>query len=188
MGEMLVSVLSLMAALAPPVQADAAKNLVVGLAGALRGCEEWVLNPASWANGTEPFLKTVNLGATIAPVAQIEDVQQPPEDMRVANHYWRINSTPSAGYTLVVSDRLPMCHITGGGEADLQPVVEAVLDSRDFERNWKAVGGGIQGEMRTTSFESRTAAGLVIHISRATSAGGRRDRVQMLATATYNPD
>lgn len=185
---MLVSVLSLMATLAAPVQADAAKDLEAGLAGALRGCAEWVLNPASWANGTDPFLKTVNLGAKMGPVAQIEEVQQPPEEMRVANHYWRINATPSAGYMLVVSDRLPMCHITGGGDADLQPVVEAVLDSREFERNWKAVGGGTRDEMRTTSFESRTAAGLVIHISRATAAGGRRDRVQMLATATYDPD
>ena len=36
-------------ALAAPVHAQS--NLERGFAGALRGCEEWVLNPASWADG-----------------------------------------------------------------------------------------------------------------------------------------
>jgi hypothetical protein len=183
LGSMLLA-----AMLASPLEANASADLEAGLAGALRGCEEWILNPASWSDGPEPFLKVMNLGAKVGAVAQIEDVQQPPEEMRAANHYWRVNATPTAGYMLVVSDRLPMCHITGGGDADLQPVVEAVLDSREWERNWKAVGGAVQGEMRTTSFESRTAAGLVIHISRAKAAGGAQDRVQVIATALYDPD
>jgi len=35
-------------------QANAQSDLEKGSAGALRGCEEWVLNPASWTEGPAP--------------------------------------------------------------------------------------------------------------------------------------
>lgn len=107
------------------------------LAGALRGCEEWVLNPKSWASGMAPFVSAVGLGDKMALVAEVNDAALPPPAMRVANHYWRINATPGAGFILVVSDRVPMCHITGGGDVDLQPVTEAVLSADAFTTRWE---------------------------------------------------
>ncbi|MGL4094339.1 hypothetical protein [Agrobacterium cavarae] len=39
-----------------------------GLAGALRGCETWIFDPASWVNGTASFLEAMNLGDQVSEV------------------------------------------------------------------------------------------------------------------------
>jgi hypothetical protein len=171
------------AALASPACAE--PNLEKGFDGALRGCEEWLLNPASWADGTGPFIKAVGLGQQMGLVERVEEVNLPPEQLRRANHYWRINATPTAGYVLVVSDQLPMCHITGGGGTDLQPSVQSVLSSPEFSRRWQAKKSATNGDMVTTVFRNRQDPALSITISRARESGQRLDRVQVLATAIY---
>ena len=155
------------------------------LSAAFRGCEEWVLNPASWIDGPAPFIAAVGLGDNMGLVREIDEVSLPPLPLRRGNHYWRINATESTGYVLVVSDQLPMCHITGGGDADLQPVVEAVLASTDFTARWEVLGISETGEMASTSFRNRTDPSLSTIVSRAKVPGARRDRVQVLVTATY---
>jgi hypothetical protein len=144
-----------------------------------------VLNPASWANGTGPFLKSIGLRGQMRLVEKVEEVNLPPKELRRANHYWRINSTPAAGYILIVSDQLPMCHITGGGDTDLQPVVEAVLSSPEFKSRWKQLKSNASGAMLSTVFSNRQNPALTMVISRARQPGERLDRVQVLATATY---
>jgi len=182
MRNILISVAAA-AAFTAPVQAQSA--LENGFAGALRGCEEWVLNPASWANGTAPFVKAVGLGDQMGLVDSVEEVNLPPKELRRANHYWRINSTQEAGYVLVVSDRLPMCHITGGGGRDLQPIVEKVLASPEFESRWDPLQNKAIGDMVSTVYRHRQVPALSISISRATRPAQRLDRVQVLATAIY---
>lgn len=118
--------------------AHAASDLERGLDGALRGCEEWLLNPASWVEGTGPFVETVGLGQQMGLVDRVEEVNLPPKELRRANHYWRINSTLNAGYVLVVSDQLPMCHITGGA------VWTSNRQSRPSSLRWISIGGGSQ--------------------------------------------
>ena len=169
-------------ALASPAHAE--PNLEKGFDGALRGCEEWLLNPASWADGTGPFVEAVGLGSQMGLADRVEEVNLPPAQLRRANHYWRINSTPNAGYVLVVSDQLPMCHITGGGGVDLQPSVERVLSSPDFNQRWQSEKSAGIGGMATTVFRNREDPALSITISRAGKSGERLDRVQVLATAT----
>jgi hypothetical protein len=171
------------AAFALPAQAE--PNLERGFDGALRGCEEWLLNPASWADGTGPFVKTVGLGQQMGLVERVEEVNLPPKQLRRANHYWRINSIPNAGYVLVVSDQLPMCHITGGGGTDLQPSVKALLASPKFTARWKQLKTGSRGDMATTTYRNRRDPALSLVVSRAKAAAQRLDRVQVLATATY---
>ena len=182
MRNILISVAAA-AAFTAPVQAQSA--LENGFAGALRGCEEWVLNPASWANGTAPFVKAVGLGDEMGLVDSVEEVNLPPKELRRANHYWRINSTQEAGYVLVVSDRLPMCHITGGGGRDLQPIVEKVLALPEFESRWDPLQNKAIGDMVSTVYRHRQVPALSISISRATRPAQRLDRVQVLATAIY---
>ena len=182
MRNILISVAAA-AAFTAPVQAQSA--LENGFAGALRGCEEWVLNPSSWANGTAPFVKAVGLGDQMGLVDSVEEVNLPPKELRRANHYWRINSTQEAGYVLVVSDRLPMCHITGGGGRDLQPIVEKVLASPEFESRWDPLQNKAIGDMVSTVYRHRQVPALSISISRATRPAQRLDRVQVLATAIY---
>ncbi|RST29589.1 hypothetical protein HMF7854_01130 [Sphingomonas ginkgonis] len=179
---------ALAAIAAVPAPAQAPSSLERGFTGALRGCEEWVLNPASWADGTGPFVKAVGLGDQMGLVDKVEEANLPPQQLRRANHYWRINSTPGAGYVLVVSDQLPMCHITGGGNTDLEPVVEAVLTSREFGARWERVTDRFKADMSSTKYRNREDARLSIVISRAKQPGQRLDRVQVLATATYNTD
>jgi hypothetical protein len=177
---------SVAATLVAPAHAET--DLEKGLAGAIRGCEEWVLNPATWANGTGPFVKAVGLGDKMGLVDRVEEVNLPPTQLRRGNHYWRINSTLGAGYILVVSDQLPMCHITGGGNVDLQPSVEAFIASPEFARRWKKVVDLSKSEMASTEFQNRQESALSIVISRAKRPGERLDRVQLLATATYKLD
>ena len=178
MRNILISVAAA-AAFTAPVQAQSA--LENGFAGVLRGCEEWVLNPASWANGTAPFVKAVGLGDQMGLVDSVEEVNLPPKELRRANHYWRIK----AGYVLVVSDRLPMCHITGGGGRDLQPIVEKVLALPEFESRWDPLQNKAIGDMVSTVYRHRQVPALSISISRATRPDQRLDRVQVLATAIY---
>ena len=184
MRRLLTAILPI-AMLASPASAD--ENLEKGFDGALRGCEEWLLNPASWADGLAPFIKTVGLGNQMGLVETVDEAALPPEQLRRANHYWRINSTPKSGYILVVSDQLPMCHITGGGGSDLQPSVESVLASPEFGRRWQLEKSGAKGDMLTSVFRSREERALSITISRASQPGQRLDRVQVLATAVYQP-
>ncbi|WP_432768327.1 MAG: hypothetical protein HEQ22_12995 [Sphingopyxis sp.] len=165
--------------------ANAEPNLEKGFDGALRGCEQWLLDPASWADGLGPFIAAVGLGNQMALVERVDEANLPPPPMRKAMHYWRINSTPVAGYVLVVSDRLPMCHITGGGGADLQPSVETVLSSPAFGQRWEQQQARSASDIITTTFRNRLDPALSIVISRASGPAQRLDRVQLIATATY---
>lgn len=178
-------IIFLLAALAYPMPASAQSDLEAGFAGALKGCQEWVLNPDSWVHGNGPFLAAVGLGGKMGLVNSLDEAALPPPELRAGNHYWRINSTSSTGYSLVVSDRLPMCHITGGGASDLEPAVEAVLASPDFKKNWNRTSDTPHGDMISTEFQSRQEPSLSIVISRARKPKGRLDRVQVLATAFY---
>jgi hypothetical protein len=178
-----VSIATLAACFAPVANAQSA--LESGFSGALRGCEEWILNPESWIDGPEPFIATVGLGAMMELVAEVDEVSLPPPAMRRGNRYWRINSTETAGYVLVVSDLTPMCHISGGGNIDLQPVVEAVLTSADFGSRWEEVRHIEWRDIATTTFRNQTDPSLSAVVSRAKRPGERLDRVQVLVTATY---
>ena len=171
-------------ALASPscAQSDLEKDF----AGALRGCEEWVLNPQSWSNGLAPFVSTVGLGDKMGLVDHVDEAALPPKPLRAGNHFWRINSSKGAGFILVVSDQLPMCHITGGGDTDLQPVVSSVLASSAFAGRWKLIKESSTGDMATSEFQSAEEPKFFIVISRAKKPGGRLDRVQVLATAIFN--
>ena len=178
-----VSLAAFAACSAPAAHAQSA--LEQGFSGALRGCEEWILNPESWIDGLAPFMSTVGLGDRMGLVPQVDEASLPPPPLRGGNHYWRINSTETAGYVLVVSDQMPMCHITGGGNVDLQPIVEAVLASAEFARHWEKFERTDQGDMAMTSFRNRTDPSLSAVISRANRPGGRFDRVQVVVTAKY---
>lgn len=78
-----------------------------------------------------------------------------------------------------------MCHITGGGDVDLKPMVEAVLSAPTFTDHWKRQSDQSRDGMVTTVFKNAEDPAFSIAISRARKAGQRLDRVQVIATATY---
>jgi hypothetical protein len=173
------------AAVAVAYPAQAQSDLELGFAGALRGCEAWVLDPPSWSNGPEPFRTKAGLGDKMGLVSAIDEAALPPAQLRVGNHYWQINSSTESGYILVVSDQLPMCHIKGGGQSDLEPAIETVLSSSHFESRWERGSDRMQGEIISTTFKNREEAKLSMTINRANKPGLRRDRVQVVATAVF---
>ncbi len=183
---MVLRTVATIAALAIAVPAYAQSPLEDGFAGALRGCEEWVLNPASWAEGMEPFVLAVGLGDRMGRVASVNEASLPPRELRIANHYWRINSTEQAGYVLVVSDQLPMCHITGGGGNDLQPLIESVLNSDEFRSHWEKLRDDARDDMVSTTYRNREEPSFSVVVSRANTPGQRLDRVQVVATAMFD--
>lgn len=156
-----------------------------GLSGALRGCEEWVLNPSSWIDGPEPFILSTGLKNQIVRVNQVYEVNLPPENLRDGNQFWRINSTTGAGYVLITSDVKPMCHITGGGDADMQPAVEAVLTAPDFLSHWEKLNSTTGDELVSTQFRNRKEPRFSMVVSRAILPGQSKDRLQVVATAIY---
>jgi hypothetical protein len=79
-----------------------------------------------------------------------------------------------------------MCHITGGGDTDLQPIVRAVLASSDFKSRWDLVEEVAGGDMVSTKFRSHEEPQFSIVISRAKGPGQRLDRVQVVATAVFS--
>ena len=170
------------AALAAPAQAQ---DVGAGFAGAVRGCEAWVLEPATWSDGIDPFLAKMGLGLSAGLVDAAPEAALPPKDLRTGNHFWRINSTEQDGYFLVVSDQLPMCHITGGGAHDMQPAVEQVLASTEFTDRWKQLKSSHQDDMVSTEFLNVEEPAFKLVVSRSDKPGARTDRVQVLATAIF---
>lgn len=157
-----------------------------GLAAAFQGCALWVLDPASWASGPQPFMDALGLDNRLLLVTEVPEVNQPPEALRESNHYWRINATSGAGFVLVVSDVLPMCHITGGGNVDLQPIVETVLASEAFSAHWQELGAEDDGALVSTYYQHREEPFMTILVSRANGPRRGTDRVQVIATAFYD--
>lgn len=171
----------------PIASALAADPLREGLEGALRGCETWVLHPASWTEGPAPFLAAIGLGDRVTESEDLPEPMLPPEPLRKGMRHWRIAAGDRSGYALTVSQDLPMCHIVGGGERDIQPAVEAALAASGFLARWEPIEWDRHDGIVSTFFRSREDSALTLVVSRADAPEARSDRPQVLATATYDP-
>jgi len=155
----------------------------------LRGCETWVMNPASWVNGPEPFLAAMDLGPRVTAVATIpEAFRPPPGELRRGNRFWRINATDRAGFALTVSDQRPMCHIVGVGFADFRKATAALLASAAFTASWEPFDAGAKDTGRSLVFRHRTDRKFVLTLSQRTEAQDGAGIIHVIATAAYAPD
>lgn len=172
---------------APPPPDPAA--LASGFDGTLLACESWVLDPASWSgpDGIAPLVDLSGLGGRINPVPSVIDAALPPQELRAANHYFRIDATRGEGFFLVVSDQLPMCHITGGGVNAMSVVVEQVLASAPFLARWEQVEAQDDGRVASTFYRHRLVPQMELVVSRPLASGQPQDLVQVIATASYSP-
>lgn len=171
----------------PPDAAELAQ-MAAGMDGVFLACESWVLDPGSWtgAEGIAPLVELTGLGNRIYPVPTVIDAAQPPAEFRVANHYFRIDATSRSGFYLVVSDRLPICHITGGGGVELHGVVTDVLASAPFLARWEEIDESADGAIISTVYRHRLVPEMEMVVSRKAAAGGFNDLVQVIATAQYD--
>lgn len=156
------------------------------LEGALRGCEIWILDPSSWLDDPVRFLAAVGLGKGVYETESLPEVLLPPQPFRRPNRYWRIDTGSDDGYALVVSRDIPMCHITGGGEIDFHPAAASVVASPEVVGRWERTGEERHDGIVTTLFRLREEPKLSLVFSRADAPDARRDRVQVLVTATYD--
>jgi len=130
-------------ALGTPVRAQT--ELQDGFAGALRGCEEWVLNPSSWATGLGPFVSAVGLGDKMGAVDKVDEAALPPQQLRRANHFWRIRRWLYPGGLRPASD---VPHHRGRRHG---PAAHRSVRSR-FERLQEPVGSCRGGNARRHGF------------------------------------
>ncbi len=155
---------------------------VAAIDRAAAACERWLLDPASWSDDITGFGQSRGL----EPQASVPDVALPPATLRVALHHWRV-PIGGGGIYVTTSDRVPMCHLSGGGPFDLQPAIAALLGSPQWQARWKPAGDTRRGDMRTRRFVAAGDPDLTMTLSYAAAAGGRTDRVQLLATFQYQP-
>lgn len=176
---------------APTPQAPPAPDpsgLAAGFDGTLLACESWVLDPTSWSGeqGIAPLVDLTGLGERIYPVPGVIDAALPPEEYRAANHYFRVDATRGEGFYLVVSDRLPVCHITGGGVNAMNQVVEQVLASPAFLHRWEELDRSDEDGMVSTHYRHRLVPQMELVVSRKAVASPTTDLVQVVATAQYD--
>lgn len=79
-----------------------------------------------------------------------------------------------------------MCHITGGGSDDFQPVIASVLVSPEFSSDWELVDELPPRDLASSRYRLRKMPQFEMIISRAVTPGERTDRVQVLVTASLN--
>ncbi len=170
---------------APPAPDPA--GLAAGFDGVLLACESWVLDPSSWTGeqGIAPLVELTGLGERIYPVPGVIDAALPPAEFRRANHYFRVDATAGEGFYLVVSDQVPMCHITGGGVNAMGDVVEQVLASPAFMHRWEVMGAEEGDGVISTQYRHRLVPQMDLVVSRQ-RAGSANDLVQVVATAQYD--
>ena len=165
----------LVAAQAVPVEPQSA-----AVATSISACELWLLDPASWANDVVAFGRDEGL----QPQDTVPEVALPPSQFRIALHHWRV-SIGEGGMYVTASDRLPICHLAGGGPFDLQPPVLDVLRAPAFAGRWKVIETRRKGEMMSERYMSTKDAKLTMTVSYAAEPGQRQDRVQFIATVQY---
>jgi hypothetical protein len=147
---------------------------------AVAACERWLLEPGSWADDIAAFGRAQGL----EPQKTVPSIALPPPAMRVALHHWRV-PLGEGGVYVTTSDRLPVCHLSGGGPFDMQPAVVAMRRSPAFGRRWQRTGGNHDGDMVGARLVSTVDPKMSMILSHAAAAGGRTDRVQFLATVSY---
>lgn len=118
-------------------------------------------------------------------VDKVSEASLPPHAMRRANHFWRINASADTGYVLVVSDQLPICHITGGGKTDIRSAIAATVITPEFSQHWTKTSEHIANGLVSTEFRSVMDPKFSIIISQPNDSSWSLDRLQVIATAQY---
>ena len=171
--------------LAHPAQAETSE-LQVALSSGLAACENWVLEPKTWAENDKLFAAKIGLEGKLLPMGGIPSGILPDGLMASATNFWRIDGGNGNGIFVVASSTNPVCNVAAGGPSDLQPDAEKLIAAINQGKNWKLVDSERQDGMITSFFESMTDSKSGLIVSRASKAGDRTDRVQFLATVTFN--
>jgi hypothetical protein len=171
--------------LAQPAHAEASE-LEAALSNGLKACEGWILEPNTWVESEELFAAKIGLEAKLLPIAGVPPGVLPEGLMASATNFWRIDGGNGNGVFVVASSTNPVCNVAAGGPSDLQPDVEVLINKIGNGQNWKSTKNEQYDGMTSTHFTGLVITESSLIISRASKAGDRTDRVQFLATLTFN--
>ena len=167
------------------LQAEGA--IEAGFAGALRGCEAWILDPIRWVDGPAPFLTAIQLGDQVSEVASIPDDLKPPPNLRKGNRSFRIDVSDRAGFAMTVSTEIPMCHIVGIGFGDFASAARTVLATRAFNASWERLGQRDERSSHSVFFQHRRDNRLELTLSQPRRDPERSRTIHLVGTAVYDP-
>ena len=168
-----------------PAKADTSE-LQAALSNGLVACQNWVLEPKTWAENDKLFAAKIGLEGKLLPMGGIPSGIFPEGLMASATNFWRIDGGNGNGVFVIASNTNPVCNVAGGGPSDLQPDAERLITKISQGQNWKIADSKRQDDMTTTFFKSIIDPKSELVVSRASKAGDRTDRVQFLATVTFN--
>jgi hypothetical protein len=156
-----------------------------GIRTAMRACEQWLLEPATWAGDSAGFVQKAGLaGSGMSRVVSVPDVALPPPSLRDDQRHWRV-PVGEGGVFVTTSQTRPFCHLAGGGPFDMQPAIQTYLASAAFTKAWAPDQEQDRDGLRSSFYRYRADPRLTMGITRAVAAGGPTDRVQLLVTAQY---
>lgn len=168
-----------------PGQAEAQAG-AAAVRTALRACDKWLLEPATWAGSSASFVGKAGLDGTgMTRVVTVPDVAMPPPGLRADLRHWRIPAGRGSLF-VSVSETRPFCHLAGGAPYDMQPAVQAMLADPAFDKAWIREREQDRDGLRSGFYRYRADLRLTMGVTRAVAAGGPTDRVQFLATAQYD--
>lgn len=154
------------------------------MADAVHACVAWIAEPATWADDSSKFAAKAGLENRLIAIGGLPPGLLPSELVASATNFWRLDAGDGNGIFVAASDRVPICNAAGGGSSDFQPEAKALVEGI-LAKGWQSKGQSTRGDMETSQFASASDGKLQLTISRAATAGARKDRVQFLATAAY---
>ena len=171
--------------LALPAKADI-NELQAALSNGLVACQNWILEPKTWAEDDKLFASNIGLDGKLIPMGGIPSGVLPDGLMASATNFWRIDAGNGNGVFVVASSTIPVCNVAGGGPSDFQPDAEMLVAKIGQGQDWKIANSERKDDMTTTFFKGMVYNNNELVVSRASKAGDRTDRVQFLASVTFN--
>lgn len=160
-------------------------QLQTAMSDGVHACQEWILDPKTWAENNQLFAEKIGLGDKLIAIGGLPPGVLPNELMVQATNFWRLNGGNGNGVFVVASNINPVCNVAGGGPSDLQPAAEAIVSDFKQGKEWKEMNVKSEADMTSSHFVNEANQKAEMVISRATKAGGRTDRVQFLTTVFY---
>ncbi|MGN7295545.1 hypothetical protein, partial [Rhizobium sp. SAFR-030] len=131
------------------------------------------------------FLAAIDLGGAVFETESLPEPLLPPDPFRRGNRYWRINVGTHEGYALVVSRdiRCATSRAAAASTSSQRPkpwpprrtsLITGSASAKSAKRAWSRPSSDCEEPK------------LALVLSRASAPNARRDRAQVIATATYD--
>ena len=178
---MVVSASSLIAAAAA---AYASPVELAPIDTAFLACTSWMGQP-DMRGDASAFAESTGLERNgLIAIADVPEFALPPPPARVDMHHWQVLNG-SGAFLITAAETSPICHIVGGGAADLFAAINAFAAKPSFKAVWREGDRRTSGDMVTRTFSLVADDRVQMTMSHAAEAGARLDRPQLVASVFY---